>query len=91
MPWLYILKCTDGSYYTGTTLDLERRISEHQSGMPGSYTFDRRPVEIVFSEEFFSWPEAINREIQVKKWSRRKKEALMKSDWKTLRSLARGK
>ena len=91
MPWLYILKCSDDSYYTGTTRDLEKRLSEHQSGMPGSYTFDKRPVEIVFSEEFSSWPEAVAREIQVKKWSRQKKEALIKSDWEALKGLAKGK
>jgi predicted GIY-YIG superfamily endonuclease len=91
MPWLYVLKCSDGSYYTGTTGDPEKRLSEHASGIPGSYTFDKRPVELLFVEEFSSWPEAIAREIQVKKWSRQKKEALMKSDWKTLKALAKGR
>ena len=91
MPWLYILQCSDHSYYTGTTADLEKRLSEHDMGIPGTYTFDKRPVECVFSEEFSSWPEAIAREIQIKKWSRKKKEALMESDWERLRSLAKGR
>ena len=89
MPWLYLLKCSDGSYYTGTTKDLEIRLGEHQKGIPGSYTFERRPVELVFSEEFPSWPEAMEREIQVKKWSRKKKEALITGNWKMISNLAK--
>lgn len=91
MPWLYILKCSDNSYYTGTTADPEKRLSEHESGIPGSYTFDKRPVELHFAEEFSSWPEAIEREIQIKKWSRKKKEALIKNDWERLKSLSKSK
>ena len=86
-----ILKCIDGSYYTGTTGDLERRFSEHQPGMPGSFTWKRRPVVLVFSEEFSSWSEAIEREMQIKGWSRKKKEALIRGDWDQLRELARGR
>ena len=89
MPWLYILKCFDGSYYTGTTGDPERRLGEHREGIPGSYTWERRPVELVFAEEFPTWPEAIEREFQVKKWSRKKKEALIQGDWDALRILAK--
>ena len=91
MPWLYILKCSDHSYYTGTTGDLEKRLSEHETGIVGAYPYDKRPVEYVFSEEFSSWPEAIAKEIQIKKWSRKKKEALIVSDWEKLRSLAKGR
>ena len=58
MPWLYILKCADGSYYTGTTSNPERRVAEHEQGMIDCYTYKRRPVKIVFIEEFRSWPEA---------------------------------
>ena len=91
MPWIYLLRCIDGSYYTGTTGDLEKRLSEHQEGIPGSYTWKRRPVELVFSEELTSWPEAIARERQVKGWGRKKKEALIRGDWNQLRELAKAK
>lgn len=91
MPWLYIVKCSDGSYYTGTTSELEKRLSEHQAGIPGAYTFDKRPVEFVFTEGFSSWPEAVAREMQVKGWSRNKKEALIQGDWERLKNLAKGK
>jgi len=55
------------------------------------YTLDKRPVKLVFIEEFRSWPEAIEREVQVKRWSRKKKEALIKKDWESLKKLAKGK
>lgn len=89
MPWLYILKCADNSYYTGTTSEPERRLVEHQEGLIDYYTSTRRPVELVFVEEFSSWPEAIAREVQIKKWSRRKKEALIQKDWEKLQRLSR--
>lgn len=89
MPWLYILKCSDHSYYTGTTKDLVRRLAEHQEGLVESYTFDRRPVELVFAEEILSWPEAIEREFQIKKWSRKKKEALITKNWEALKELSK--
>ncbi|MDO8462236.1 MAG: GIY-YIG nuclease family protein [Deltaproteobacteria bacterium] len=91
MPWLYILKCRDGSYYTGTAANPEKRLAEHQQGLEGSYTYNKRPVELVFANEFPSWPEAIAREIQIKKWSRKKKEALIKEDWEALKRLSKGK
>lgn len=91
MPWLYILKCADGSYYTGTTGDPERRLDEHQAGIPGSYTCEKRPVELVFIEEFPSWPETIEREQQIKRWRRKKKEALIRQDWNALKVLAKGR
>lgn len=89
MPWLYILKCADNSYYTGTTAHPEKRLEEHNQGIIESYTYKRRPVELVFIEEFSSWPEAIEREIQIKRWSRRKKEALIEKDWEKLKRLAK--
>jgi len=91
MPWLYILECSDGSYYTGTTSNPERRFEEHQEGIKDSYTLNKRPVRLVFVEEFRSWPEAIEREMQIKRWSRRKKEALFKRDWDKLKDLAQRK
>ncbi len=91
MPWLYILECADNSYYTGTTSAPERRVFEHQQGLMDCYTYDKRPVKLVFIEEFRSWPEAIEREMQIKRWSRKKKEALIKRDWEELKQLAKSK
>jgi predicted GIY-YIG superfamily endonuclease len=91
MPWLYILKCADGSYYTGTTWDLEKRLWEHRQGIEGSYTYGKRPVHVVFTQEFPSWTEAVVRERQVKGWTRKKKEALIRSDFDELKRLAKKK
>lgn len=91
MPWLYILKCSDGSYYTGTTADPDKRVAEHQEGMVPGYTFDRRPVELVYSEEFPEWSNVVEREFQIKKWSRKKKEAFIREDWDALKRLSRSK
>ena len=91
MPWLYILECSDGSYYTGTTSHPERRLAEHQEGIVECYTYEKRPVKMVFVEEFRSWPETLEREVQIKKWSGKKKEALIKGDWGELKRLAKGK
>jgi putative endonuclease len=88
--WLYILRCSDGSYYTGTTrADLERRIAEHQSGHFPGYTETRRPVELAYSEYFEQITDAIAAERQIKGWSRAKKEALMAEDFAKLEDLAR--
>ncbi len=83
MPfYVYILKCADDSYYTGSTSDIDRRVYEHQSGASSSaYTFSRRPVELVWSAEVASRREALVFEHQVKGWSRAKKESLIRSDW----------
>jgi predicted GIY-YIG superfamily endonuclease len=89
--WVYILRCADGSYYTGHTDDLEKRLSEHDSGARGNYTASRRPVKLVFSQECSSREEALAAERQIKGWSRRKKEAMMRSDWEEVSRLARGK
>lgn len=87
--YLYIAKCADGSYYTGVTNDLERRLAEHNSGKDsGSYTFTRRPVEIVFAYEFNDIRQAIAFEKQVKGWSRKKKEAIIADHWEDLKKLS---
>ncbi|NVO18715.1 MAG: GIY-YIG nuclease family protein [Bacteroidetes bacterium] len=87
--WVYILKCSDGSYYVGVTNGIKRRFAEHQNGRnPGSYTHSRRPVELVFSREFTSILKAIAFEKQLKKWSRAKKEALIARDFGELHRLA---
>lgn len=86
---VYLLKCSDGSYYTGITNDLERRLYEHQSGLsPESYTHRRRPVELVFYLDFNDVNQAIDFEKQVKGWSRKKKEAIIAGNWESLRPLA---
>ncbi len=79
--WLYILRCADQSYYVGHTEDLERRILQHSSGQLGGYTATRRPVQAVFTQEFASRAEALAAELQIKGWSRKKKEALIRGDW----------
>ena len=87
---LYILRCADGSYYTGTTRDeLERRIAEHNSGHFGGFTSTRLPVVLVFSQWFERITDAIAAERQVKGWSRAKKEALMRGDFGALPELSR--
>ncbi|QUT04123.1 GIY-YIG nuclease family protein [Sphingobium phenoxybenzoativorans] len=83
--YTYILRCADGSYYTGHTDDLETRIGQHQSGALKGYTHDRRPLELVWSAEFTSRAEAMASEIQIKGWSRKKKEALIAENWDRLR------
>lgn len=86
--YVYIVKCADGSYYTGHTDNLESRIAQHQTGQMPGYTATRQPVRFVFAEEFATRQEAFERERQIKGWSRAKKEALMAGDWDRLRVLA---
>ena len=76
--WVYILRCGDASYYTGVTNNIEERIAIHTEGSDkNSYTYQRRPVELVYSEEYASINDAIKREKQLQGWSRKKKEALI--------------
>jgi predicted GIY-YIG superfamily endonuclease len=77
MAWMYILKCTDGSYHVGSTKDLEQGILQHQYGTDAQYTSKRLPIELVYSEEFEHVSEAYTREKQVQNWSRAKREALI--------------
>jgi tRNA/rRNA methyltransferase len=86
---VYILRCSDGSYYVGHTEDVEKRLVEHQRGMLSAYTRKRRPVKLVFAEEFTERNDAFERERQLKGWSRAKKEALIKGNWVRLQVLAR--
>ncbi len=86
---LYILCCSDGSYYIGTTRDsLERRINEHQAGTYDGYTAYRRPVKLVFQQSFERIEDAISAERQIKGWRREKKEALIRGDYPVLPLLA---
>jgi predicted GIY-YIG superfamily endonuclease len=86
---VYVLRCADGSYYTGHTDNLEKRIGEHRSGLISGYTCERLPVELVFSEEFQTREDALSVELQIKGWTRRKKEALIRGDWDGLKRLAK--
>src|SRR3990172_8662966 len=85
--YVYILRCADGSYYVGHTDDLEKRVSEHRAGFIPGYTHTRRPVALVFAAQFPSREQALQRERQIKGWSRAKKEALIKGNWERLRRL----
>ena len=88
--WVYMLRCHDGSYYTGHTDALERRIAEHTSGaFTGCYTFQRRPVELVFAQEVATREEALAAERRIKGWSRAKKEAMIRGDWAEVSRLGR--
>jgi len=89
--WTYILRCSDMSYYTGHTDNLEQRIGQHQLGEVDGYTAKRRPVQLVFSQEFSTREEALAAELQVKPWSRAKKEALIRGDWKGLQLASKKK
>jgi predicted GIY-YIG superfamily endonuclease len=87
---IYILLCSDGSYYTGSTDDLQRRLFEHQEGLsPTAYTFRRRPVKLVWAEEVATLDEALLHEHQIKGWSRAKKEALIRGDFQAIHEIVR--
>ncbi len=82
MFYVYILKCSDNSYYTGHTDDFEKRISDHATKSSGDgYTSTRLPVKLVYAATFDTREEAIEAEWQIKGWSRRKKEALIDQNW----------
>ena len=89
--FVYMLRCTDRSYYVGSATcdDLTKRVAEHEAGTYPGYTSTRRPVTLAWSEYFEKITEAIAAERQIKGWSRAKKEALIKSNWSAIQSLAR--
>jgi putative endonuclease len=90
VSYVYILKCADNSYYTGVTSNLNQRLYQHQSAFyPDCYTVSRRPVELVFYAEFTNIEFAIDKEKQIKKWSRAKKEALINGDYDAIPNLAK--
>jgi predicted GIY-YIG superfamily endonuclease len=87
---LYMLRCSDGSYYVGTTRDeLENRIAKHQAGTFAGYTANRRPLTLVFHQYFDRIENAVSAERQIKGWRREKKEALIRGDYAALPSLSR--
>lgn len=78
VPFVYILRCGDGSLYTGVTKDLERRIAQHRAGRASRYTRSRLPVSVVWSREVETWGDALREEIRIKALSRAAKEELLR-------------
>ena len=88
--WVYILRCADNSYYTGHTDNLEQRIAQHNQGyFTTCYTYKRKPLELVFTQDFVTREEALTSEQQIKGWSHKKKEAMMRGDWAEVSRLAK--
>jgi putative endonuclease len=88
--YVYIVECTDGSYYTGVTNDIDRRLWEHNNDeKKTAYTYSRRPVILKYCENFQFVQNAIAWEKQLKGWSRKKKEALFREDWDEIKRLAK--
>lgn len=87
--YMYILQCADGSYYTGSTRNLNARITRHQNGEGANHTRKHLPVKLVYYEEYERIDEAFYREKQVQRWSRKKKEALINREFEKLSELAR--
>lgn len=82
MPhYFYLARCSDGSLYAGTCVDLEQRTALHNSGKGAKYTRSRRPVTVVHHESFGTLSEARRREAEVKRWTKAKKEALASGQW----------
>ena len=91
-PATYLLQCSDGSFYTGVTSNLEQRIAQHNEGFyPHCYTVKRRPLELVYVDFFGTMQDAIEREKQIKTWSRKKKEALIKENYWLLQEYSKKK
>ena len=87
--WIYILRCSDGSYYTGRTNDIQKRIGEHVAGQGCQWTRHRLPIELVFQQEMPDENTAFQAERQIKNWSRVKKEALIAGNFDLLRWLSK--
>jgi LAO/AO transport system kinase len=88
--FVYMLRCSDDSYYTGHTDDLQSRVAMHHAGEIPGYTHDKRPVELVWSQETATREEALAAELRIKGWGRSKKEALIRGDWSAVRRHAWG-
>ena len=89
MLHVYILVCSDGSFYVGYTTDVQRRLESHNDGTGARHTRDHRPIRLAYSEFHPTRTAAMRRERQIKGWSHAKKEALIRKDYDRLRSLAR--
>jgi putative endonuclease len=89
MVYTYILRCSDSSYYTGSTRNLDQRLWQHQNGQGANHTKIRLPVKLMYVEYYERIDEAFAREKQIQKWSRKKKEALIEGNFKKLRCLSK--
>jgi len=87
--YMYILECEDHSYYTGSTIDLKRRLRQHQNGEGANYTKKHLPVTLVYFEEYNRIDQAFYREKQIQNWSKAKKKALINQNNKELPKLAK--
>ncbi|MES2543808.1 MAG: GIY-YIG nuclease family protein [Bacteroidota bacterium] len=87
--WIYILECSDGTYYTGSTNNLELRLEQHQNGLGSNHTKKHLPVILLYFEEFDRIDKAFYREKQIQGWSRKKKEALMESNLNNLKAFSK--
>ncbi|AMS28242.1 excinuclease ABC subunit C [Bacteroidetes bacterium UKL13-3] len=87
--YMYILLCADGSYYTGSTKNLQQRIEQHQNGEGANHTKKHLPIQLVYYEEYDRIDYAFEREKQIQKWRRKKKEALINGEFEELHLLAR--
>ena len=91
MCYMYILRCSNGQYYVGSTYDLDKRLAEHRSGEGALFTKKHLPVELVYYEQFQRIVEAYQREHQIKGWNRKKKEALINNHVELLPELSKHK
>lgn len=90
--FVYIVECSDSSFYTGVTNDLDRRVAEHNIGdNPKAYIYRRRPVKLVYHEDHSDPYYAISREKQIKGWSREKKIAMIQGEWEKLPGQSKSK
>jgi putative endonuclease len=90
--YVYILECSDNTYYTGITSNISKRFIEHKTGKhENSYTYSRRPLELVYYAEFTNVELAIDNEKRIKKWSKAKKEALINNEYDKLPNLSKKK
>ncbi|WP_206446436.1 GIY-YIG nuclease family protein [Agrococcus sp. KRD186] len=89
MPWVYILRCRDGSTYVGSTRDIDRRLDQHQRGQGAAYTRRRLPVELAFAHFDESVAAAFALEKQIQGWSRAKREALIRGDFQAIARAAK--
>jgi putative endonuclease len=88
--WVYMLRCADRSFYVGHTDNLEMRMQQHHHGVfPNCYTLERRPLQLVYSQEFGSRDEALTMERRIKGWNRAKKAALINGDWAEISRVSR--
>ena len=87
--YTYILKCSNDSYYTGSTIDIDRRLLQHQNGEDANHTKKHGPVELVYLEHFQHVSDAFKREKKIQGWSRVKKEALINGAFNQLIELSK--